>query len=160
MLTVQLLCVGKLKEKYLREGCGEFIKRLGGFCRLRIDEIEEARLSDHPSQKEIDRALAEEGRRILAKIPAGSYVAAMCIEGKQLSSMEFSKRIEQLQSCGMSTICFIIGGSFGLSDEVKSRCDWKLSVSQMTFPHQLFRLMLLEQIYRALNLMNHGKYHK
>ncbi|MEG0614626.1 MAG: 23S rRNA (pseudouridine(1915)-N(3))-methyltransferase RlmH [Oscillospiraceae bacterium] len=161
MLSVNIITVGKLKESYLREACAEYSKRLQPFCKLAVTELPEIRISDNPSEKEIFNVLASEGRAILGLITAKSaFNVAMCIEGGQLSSMDFSKKIESVAVSGKSVINLIIGSSFGISDEVKSFCDLKLSMSKMTFPHQLARVMLLEQVYRAFQILSNGKYHK
>lgn len=160
MVSVTIICEGKLKEKYLRDACDEYSKRLGAFCKLNIIELSAKRISDNPTQGEIDNALVGEGKEILSKIPQGSYVYAMCIEGKQMPSGRLAKAIDNCTVSGKSNIVFIIGGSFGLSDEVKKAADYKLSMSEMTFPHQLARVMLLEQIYRAFQISSGGKYHK
>ncbi len=160
MIGVNIICEGKLKEKYLRDACDEYKKRLGAFCKLNITELSPRRLSDNPSPAEIENALAAEGKEILSKIPSNSYVYAMCIEGSQLPSEKLAMKIAQNAVDGSGSITFIIGGSFGLSEEVKKRADFRLSMSQMTFPHQLARVMLLEQLYRAFNINNGGKYHK
>ena len=160
MIGITVICEGRLKEKYLRDACEEYTKRLGAFCKLNIYELTPKRLSDNPSQGEIDNALSSEGKEIISKIPSNSYVFAMCIEGRQMDSESLAKRIEQIAVDGSANIVFIIGGSFGLSDEVKKRADFRLSMPDMTFPHQLARVMLLEQIYRAFNINNGGKYHK
>lgn len=160
MISITIICEGKLKEKYLRDACEEYSKRLGAFCRLNIVELSPKRLSDNPQSGEIENALLAEGKEIISKIPAGAYVYAMCIEGKQLSSEKLSRAIDNCAVMGKSNVVFIIGGSFGLSDEVKRLADFKLSMSEMTFPHQLARVMLLEQIYRAFQISSGGKYHK
>ena len=160
MISVNIICVGKLKEKYLRDASAEYIKRLTAFCKLNIIEIAPYALPDSPTQAQIDAGLEAEGKQILAKIQNGAYVYAMCIEGKQRSSEALSAEFDKLSVFGESNLTFIIGGSFGLSDAVKSRADAKLSMSQMTFPHQLARIMLLEQIYRAFQISTGGKYHK
>lgn len=160
MIGVTLICVGKLKEDYLRAACAEYQKRLGAFCKLSVIEIAEARLPDRPSQAQIDAALTEEGARILAKIPAGAYMAALCIEGQKLSSEQLAANIAALAANGTSAFAFVIGGSFGLSDEVKAACRLRLSMSDMTFAHQLARVMLLEQVYRAFSINANTKYHK
>lgn len=160
MITVNIICVGKLKEKYLRDACAEYTKRLTAFCKLHIIELQPFALSQNPAEAEINEGLRQEGKLILSKIPDSAYVVAMCIEGKQISSPEFSQKIQDVALGGHSTVTFIIGGSFGLSDEVKKRADYKLSMSEMTFPHQLARVMLLEQIYRAFQISSGGKYHK
>lgn len=160
MLDITVICVGKLKEEYLRNASAEYQKRLSSICRLSIVELPAEKLSDNPSQKEIDSVLLSEGKKILEKIPERAAVFSMCIEGKELSSEELSKKMFSLASQGFGKIVFIIGGSFGLSPLVKERSNLRLSVSRMTFPHQLFRVMLLEQIYRAFQIENGSKYHK
>lgn len=158
-MNITLICVGKLKEKYLTDACNEYKKRLSAY-KPNIIEISPERLSDSPSESEINSALEREGKKILEKIPKGSFVYAMCIEGKQRTSEELSAEIEKIKLGGTGSITFIIGGSFGLSDEVKKRADDRLSMSKMTFPHQLARVMLLEQIYRAVQIGLGTKYHK
>lgn len=160
MLSVAVLCVGKLKERYWRESIGEYAKRLTPFCKFSVIEIEESRVPEKASNLQIASALTQEGKRILAKIPQSALVAGLCIEGKALSSEQLSETIAQAAVGGKSSIVFIIGGSWGLSDEVKTACDLKLSMSKMTFPHQLARVMLCEQIYRAFQIAEGSKYHK
>lgn len=160
MLTVTLICIGKLKEKYLRDACAEYQKRLGGFCKLNIVELGEYKLSDNPSESEIKRCIEKEGASILAKLPKDSFVVPLCIEGKQYSSPAFAREMEKISLSGQSGITFVIGGSYGLSDEVKTMGKIKLSLSEMTFPHQLARVMLLEQVYRCFQINSNGKYHK
>lgn len=159
MISVTVIAVGKLKESYLRDGCAEYVKRLKGFCKIDIIEIDEERASDNPSQAEIKSILQKEGNRIIAKIPKACAVIPLCIEGKEYSSPDFSQLIEKT-AFGASHICFIIGGSFGLSDEVKALSQHKLSFGKMTLPHQLARMVLLEQVYRAFSILNNSKYHK
>lgn len=158
-MNFTIIAVGKLKEKYLEDACREYQKRLSQF-RPEIIELTPERLSDNPSENEIKNALEKEGRRILEKIPKGSRIYVMCIEGKQRTSEEFSREIDMAKLSGFSSITFIIGGSFGLSDEVKKAGHEKLSMSKMTFPHQVARVMLLEQIYRATQISLGTKYHK
>ncbi|MCM1523328.1 MAG: 23S rRNA (pseudouridine(1915)-N(3))-methyltransferase RlmH [Ruminococcus sp.] len=160
MFNINIIAVGKLKEDYLKSACGEYIKRLGAYCRVKIAEIPESRLSSDPLEKEIENALIAEGENILAALPKNGAAAAMCIEGKQMGSEEFAERLEKFASEGKSTVSFIIGSSYGLSDGVKAAADIRMSMSAMTFPHQLARVMLLEQIYRAVSILNNGKYHK
>ena len=160
MLNITIACVGKLKESYLRDACAEYAKRLSAFCRLQIAEVEEERLPDKPSDAQIAAALASEGRRLLARVPAGAALIALCIEGKEMSSPELARRLEQLAVSGTSHVVLMIGGSWGLSDEVKNSAALRLSMSPMTFPHQLARVMLLEQLYRAMQISAGGKYHK
>ena len=160
MIGVTIICEGKLKEKYLRDACAEYSKRLNGFCKLNIIELNPKKLSDNPSTAEIENALGSEGKEILSKIPSNAFVYAMCIEGKQMPSPKLAKEIENCAVLGKSNVVFIIGGSFGLSEAVKKSADVRLSMSEMTFPHQLARIMLLEQIYRAFQISSGGKYHK
>ena len=159
-MNLTLICVGRLKENYLRDACSEYQKRLSGFCRFNIEELEAERLPDDPSDAEIAAALEKEGERILRKIPRGAYTAALCIEGKELSSEELAQLMESVPVLGSGAAAFIIGSSYGLSDRVKSAAQLKLSMSRMTFPHQLARVMLMEQIYRAYSILNNRKYHK
>lgn len=160
MLTVNIITIGKLKEQYLRMAIDEYSKRLSAFCKFKIIEIAEQRLSDNPSLKEIENALLNEGKQILDNISKGSFTFAMCIEGKQLSSQELAEKFNDVSISGKSTINFIIGSSFGIAEEVKNQADFKLSMSKMTFPHQLARVIISEQIYRAFSILNNSKYHK
>jgi 23S rRNA (pseudouridine1915-N3)-methyltransferase len=160
MLNITIIAVGKLKEQYLRDASAEYQKRLSTLCKLNIVEINPEKLSDNPSAKEIENALNNEAKKIIEKIPKGAKVYSMCIEGKQRTSEELSKEIDSLAVEGASNIVFIIGGSFGLSDEVKKLSSFRLSMSKMTFPHQIARIMLLEQIYRGLQISIGTKYHK
>lgn len=160
MQTITIICEGKLKESYLRDACSEYIKRLSAYCKLNIIELTPHRISDNPSESEISSVLESESKDILSKIPNGAKVYAMCIEGKQMSSEKLSESIELCAVNGFNNVVFIIGGSHGLADAVKSRADVRLSMSEMTFPHQLARVMLLEQIYRAFQISTGGKYHK
>jgi len=161
MLTVTIICVGKLKEHYLRDACGEYIKRLGAYCKLNIIETEEHRLPDNPSQAQIKQALANEGAAVLSKLPErGALVIPLCVEGEAKSSGELAEIIKNAPLRGKNNIVFIIGGSHGLTGGVKKAGDLCLSISAMTFPHQLARVMLLEQIYRAFGINSGGKYHK
>lgn len=160
MINVNIICIGKLKEDYLCRASAEYQKRLGAFCKLKITELAPSRLPDTPNEAQIAAALSDEGKKILSAISTGDAVFALCIEGKTISSEAFSKEIEKCAVSGFGSLCFIIGGSHGLSPEVKSRAKFKLSMSPMTFPHQLARVMLLEQIYRAFMISSGGKYHK
>ena len=159
MLNIKLISVGSLKEPYLKEAIAEYAKRLSAFCVLDIVELKEHKLPDDPSDGEIRRALSEEAERIRKSIPQKSYKIALCVEGKQLSSEELAKKIEDISQIS-GTLCLIIGSSHGIDEVLKSECDFKLSVSKLTFPHQLMRVMLLEIIYRALNITKGTKYHK
>lgn len=160
MLSVTLLCVGKLKEAYWRDACAEYEKRLGAFCRFRLVEVAEERLPDSPSAAHIAATVEAEGKRLLDKIPKDSAVVALCIEGKELDSPTLSARLQKMAVDGVSHVVFVIGGSWGLSDEVKQRANLRLSMSPMTFPHQLARVMVMEQVYRAFQIATGGKYHK
>jgi 23S rRNA (pseudouridine1915-N3)-methyltransferase len=159
MLNVTFITVGTLKEDYLRSALGEYTKRMSAFCRPNIVELKEVKLPDSPSKVEIDAALSAEAEKILAAVPPRAYKVALCVEGKQLSSEQFAARIEQISSVS-SEICFVIGSSHGISEKVKSACDFRMSISLLTFPHQLMRVVLLEAIYRALNIIKGTKYHK
>ena len=159
-MNITVIALGKLKEKYLTDAINEYVKRLSAYGKPQIIELNPVRLSDNPSQTEIDNALAKEAEEIKKKIPNNSYVFSLCIEGKEKSSEAFAKAINDAAINGKSNIVFIIGSSFGLSPEIKALSDFKLSFSPMTFPHQLMRVMLLEQIYRAFQINNNGKYHK
>lgn len=160
MIKITILAVGKLKEKYFIGACDEYEKRLSRFCKFSVTEIEPGKISDNPSQKEIDACLLDEGKRILQKIPTDAHVTALCIEGKMVDSEKLSKEIANGAATGIGNRYYIIGGSYGLSVEVKARADDKLSMSPMTFPHKLARVMLFEQIYRAFMIENGGVYHK
>ncbi len=160
MINVQLIVLGKLKEKYMKEFAAEYEKRLSAYCKFNAVELEPVKLSDNPSLQEIENALNKENQMIKAKLPKNAYIFAMCIEGKQMSSEDFSKKIDDIALCGKSNIVFIIGSSFGLSDEIKAMADYKFSMSKMTFPHKLARIMLTEQIYRGFSILNNSKYHK
>ena len=159
MMKVTVICLGRLKEKYLTLATDEYRKRLSRYCSLEFLELEPVKLPDKPSESEINAALEKEADLILKKIPQQSEVYTLCIEGKSLSSEEFAKNIDSLKNMGKS-LTFIIGSSYGLSPKIKNLSRLKLSFSQMTFPHQLFRVMLLEQIYRAFMINSGSKYHK
>ena len=159
MISVKLVCVGKLKEAWLSSACAEYAKRLSRYCRLTVAELAEHTLPEKPSEAEIASALEKEGAEII-RACEGHYVIAACIEGTELSSEELSRTLDRLSVEGRGKIAFVIGSSHGLSDDVKRRADMRLSVSKMTFPHQLFRVMLLEQIYRAFSISAGAKYHK
>lgn len=160
MVTVQIICVGKLKEDYLVKACGEYIKRLGAYAKTSVIEIDEFKLPQNPSKALIEKGLETEGGQILKKIPPKSFTFALCIEGRKLDSPNFSQKINDAMLSGRSAVNFVIGSSYGLSDGVKNAADFKLSMSDMTFPHQLARVMLLEQIYRSFQIMTNGRYHK
>lgn len=152
MLNIRLICVGKLKEKFYLEACREYEKRLGGLCRMEIVQLEEE--PDRPG------SLQKEAERIRAAVPQGSYVIAMCIEGRMLSSEELADKLRTVQNGGFSRVCVVIGSSRGMDESVKASAALRLSMSPMTFPHHLARVMVLEQIYRALSILSGSKYHK
>ncbi len=160
MLNITVITVGTIKEKYLTDAIKEYTKRIGAYARIEIVECKDEHLPDDPTPAEIRAALEREGERILVAIPKRAYVCALCIEGKTCSSEQFAAMFDAVTTDGFSDIVFVIGGSDGLSDAVKSRADKRLSFSPMTFPHQLMRVILCEQIYRALNINHNGKYHK
>ena len=159
MMTVKLISVGTLKEDYLRQSMAEYEKRLGAFCRFLSVQLKEERLSETPSPKEIEQALEKEAVRIREAIPPRAYAVAMCVEGKQLSSEELAAAVESVAQYH-DEICFIIGSSYGLAESVKRACQMRLSVSKLTFPHQLMRVVLMEAIYRAFHIQKGTKYHK
>ena len=158
-MKIKVIAVGNLKERYFREGCEEYLKRLSAYAKVSVTEIPEYRISKE-GPAEIEKCLLEEGERILSKIGRRSCVLALCVEGEQLSSPQLSQKLYEFGGAGYSEIVFVIGGSHGLSNLVKERANMRLSFSEMTFPHQLMRVMLLEQIYRACNIREGGKYHK
>ncbi len=160
MQKITVLCVGKLKEKFYLDAAAEYSKRLQRFCRLEIIELPESRLPEDPSPAQIRQALDAEADAIRAKLPKGGAVAALCIEGDTCSSEALSRRMQQLATGGKAQLTFLIGGSVGLSETLKQQADWRLSMSPMTFPHHLARVMLLEQIYRAFQIQQGTKYHK
>ena len=160
MLTVTIACVGKLKEEYWRLACTEYGKRLSAFCKLNIVEVEEERLPDNPSAAQITTALEAEGHRLLSRIPAGASLISLCIEGTGMTSPALADQFRKWTVDGVSHIAFVIGSSHGLSELVKQSSRLRLSMSSMTFPHQLARVMVLEQIYRACQINVGGKYHK
>ena len=159
-MNINIVCVGKIKEKYLKLGIDEFKKRLSKYCKLDIIELDDEKAPENLSDKEMSIIKDKEGKKILSKVKANSYVIALAIDGKNISFEELADTMSKLAVRGNSNITFIIGGSLGLSDEVLSRADYKLSFSKMTFPHQLMRLILLEQVYRAYRINNGEPYHK
>ena len=159
MLSVKIISVGTLKESYWRDAVAEYSKRLSAYCKLSVVELKESRVSDSPSEREIASALDAEAGTILKEMSPRSYKIAMCVEGKQMSSEQLAARIDSIGN-EHSEICFVIGSSHGLSERVKSACDMRLSVSELTFPHQMLRVILLEAVYRAFNINAGTKYHK
>jgi len=159
-MKITLICVGKLKEKYLIQGVEEYAKRLGRYCSLEIIELADEKTPDNAPEAISAGIKKKEGDRILKAIKDDSYCIALAIDGSMLSSEELAGKLDKLAVSGVSHISFIIGGSLGLSDDVLKRADYKLSFSKMTFPHQLMRLIFLEQIYRAFRINNNEPYHK
>ncbi|QAT49687.1 23S rRNA (pseudouridine(1915)-N(3))-methyltransferase RlmH [Caproiciproducens sp. NJN-50] len=159
MLRCNLICVGKLKEEYWKKAFQEYEKRLQPFCRFSVTELPESCLPDQPSESQISLALNLEADRILASAE-GSVLIALCIEGKSVSSEQLASQLRDIALHGTSKISFVIGSSFGLSDRVKQKAFLRLSMSAMTFPHQMARVMLIEQIYRSFQIIHNGKYHK
>lgn len=159
-MKITIITVGKIKEKFFRDAIDEYAKRLGKYIKLNIVEVADEKTKEDASDNEIALVKGKEGERILGVIKDDGYVICLAIEGKMLDSVALSEYIEKLQIQGCSHIYFVIGGSLGLSDEVLKRADYKLSFSPMTFPHQLMRVVLLEQIYRSYRIMNHEPYHK
>lgn len=160
MQRITVICVGKLKEKFYLEAAAEYAKRLGRYCKLEVIELPEQRLPENPSPAEIERALAREAEAIRGKIPAGAGLAALCIEGELRSSEELAALLAHPAGAGEKGLAFVIGGSFGLHPSIKSGAWLRLSMSPMTFPHHLARVMLLEQLYRSFQIREGGKYHK
>lgn len=159
-MNIQIVSVGKIKEKYLKLGIEEFSKRLSKYCKLDIVELDDEKAPENLSDKLREQVKNKEGDKILSKIKQNSFVIALAIDGKNLSSEGLAEYISNLGVTGNSSITFVIGGSLGLSDDVLKRADYKLSFSKMTFPHQLMRLILLEQVYRAFRINNGEPYHK
>lgn len=159
-MNISIIAVGKLKEKYLKMAIEEYAKRLSRYAKLEIIELQDEKTPENASDKEEEQIREKEGNLILSKIKDNSFVIALDLNGKQLTSVEFSKFIEDCAVKGNSNLVFVIGGSLGLSKDVIKRSDYKLCFSKMTFPHQLFRVMLLEQIYRGFRIINNEPYHK
>ncbi len=159
-MTVNIICIGKLKEKYWQAAVTEYTKRIGGYARIHVVELKESKLPKNASPADELQVMEKEGESILAKVADGDYVIAMEVEGKMLDSVELSRHLMRTFDGGHSTVDFLIGGSLGLSDAVKRRADFGLSFSRMTFPHQMARVLLLEQIYRSFKIANNETYHK
>lgn len=160
MFNIMLITVGKLKEKFYFNAAAEYEKRLKGYCQFQILELPEARLPDEPSAAEISAGLEKEADMILAKIPKGAWFCTLTPEGKLLSSEALAAEISKVKLSGKSSACFLIGSSFGMAQRLKDKADFKLSMSPMTFPHHLARIMVLEQLYRAESIQAGSKYHK
>ncbi len=159
-MKITVICVGKIKESYFRDAIAEYAKRLSKYTTLEIVEVADEKTSENSSDREIALIQDKEGKRILSHIKDGSLCIALAIQGKKMDSVAFSDYIAKRMEEGKSQITFIIGGSLGLSDEVMKRCKYSVSFSDMTFPHQLMRVVLLEQIYRGFRILNHEPYHK
>jgi len=160
MMNIKVLCVGKLKEAYWRDATAEYQKRLNKYCLLQIDDVKEARLSENASPAEETAAKDEEGRSILKRVKKDDYVIALDIAGKQVDSETLAAQINQLGIDGKSDVVFVIGGSIGLSSAVLGRADASVSLSDLTFPHQMVRIILLEQVYRSFKIIRNETYHK
>lgn len=159
-MNIKIISVGKVREKFIQNGINEYSKRLSRYCKLSIIEVNDEKAPEKLSDAEMESAKNKEGERILSRISAGSYVIALAIEGKEISSEGLAQELDRLTLNGDSDITFVIGGSLGLSGEVLKRSDFKLSFSRMTFPHQLMKLILTEQIYRAFKIIKGEPYHK
>ena len=159
-MKIKIVTVGKLKEKYLKDGIAEYSKRISRFATVEMIELADEKTPDRASDSENEKILDLEGNRILSKIGEREFVVVLAIEGKTLSSEEFSKQLEQASINGSSTLTFVIGGSLGLSKEVKKRANLSVSFGRLTLPHQLMRLVLVEQIYRAFTIQQGSPYHK
>lgn len=160
MVQLHLLCIGKLKEPFYLQACQEYQKRMGTHCKLSVIELSEERLPDNPSPAQIESALLKEADAIFGKLPKGVALVTLCVEGKLLSSEALSQQLNQWMLNGTSSIAFVIGGSFGLHPSVKQRSSLRLSMSPMTFPHHLARVMVLEQLYRSFQISMGTRYHK
>lgn len=159
-MRIRIVAVGKLKEKYFADAAAEYVKRLGRYAKVEVVQLPDRKIPDHASLAQEKQVLAQEGGDILAKIGEQSYVIALCVEGNKLDSVSFSKKLSGLALSGKSDVVFLIGGSLGLDERVKRRADFCISFSDMTFPHQLMRVILLEQVYRAFKIAAHETYHK
>lgn len=160
MLQVRMICVGKMKERFFVDAFEEYRKRLGAYCRLEVTEIAEQRLPESPSEAQISAALEREAGEILKAVPQDAYVVALCVEGREVPSEAMAELIAGRENSGKPKLCFVIGGSFGLSETVKNRADLRLSISKMTFPHHLARVLLAEQLYRGYKIREGSRYHK
>ena len=160
MPSIKIICVGKLKEAFYTSAAGEYLKRLAPYAKMSVEELPEVRLPESPSPGDIRTALEAEAERILPRIPKGACTVALCVEGRGFSSPALAAWLSRQMNSGFSQFCFLIGGSYGLSERVKAQAALRLSMSEMTFPHHLARVMLLEQIYRAFKINENARYHK
>ena len=159
-MKITILCVGKIKESFYREAVGEYVRRLSRYAAVKIVEVADEKTPDEASAREVELITGREGARLLRAMPEDGYVIALAIDGKKYDSVQLSRRLSGLMTGGKSHLVFVIGGSLGLSAEVLGRADGKLSFSDLTFPHQLMRVILLEQIYRSFRIMKGEPYHK
>ncbi|WP_027964551.1 23S rRNA (pseudouridine(1915)-N(3))-methyltransferase RlmH [Halalkalibacillus halophilus] len=159
-MQITIVSVGKLKEKYLKQGIDEYLKRLTKYAKVNIIEIPDEQAPDNLSKADEEQVKNKEGEKVLTKLSTDSYVITLEIEGKQLTSEKFAKKLDELATYGKSKVAFVIGGSLGLSEDVKKRSDYAISFSKMTYPHQLMRLILLEQVYRGFRILRNEPYHK
>lgn len=159
-MKIKIVAVGKIKENYLKDGISEYLLRLSAYAKTEIVEVPDSKVKDNPNEADILKVINEEGERILSKIKSGEYVINLDLNKKEFDSIEFSKFIESKLVEGGSSITFVIGGSYGLSQKVKERANYSISLSKMTFLHQMTRLILLEQIYRSFKILNNETYHK
>ena len=159
-MQINIIYVGNIKDKYFSDAVKEYEKRLSAYCKVVNTEIKETKIPENASAAQINKAIEEEGEKILSVLPQKSYKIALAVEGTMLSSEDLAKKIDFSLTGGYSSISFIIGGAFGMSEKVKKSCDMMLSVSRMTFTHRMMRVIILEQIYRAYNILSGGKYHK
>lgn len=160
MFEITLIAMGKLKEKFYLSAAAEYEKRMKGYCQFKILELPETRLPDNPSPAEISAGLEKEADLIMSKIPKGSWFCVLTPEGKMLSSEALASKLKEVKLSGKSSACFLIGSSFGMAQRIKDKADYRLSMSPMTFPHHLARVMVLEQLYRAEAIQAGSKYHK
>lgn len=159
-MKIKIICVGKLKEKYLKDGISEYTKRISRFADTEIIELADEKIPENYSEAEKQKVLSKEGEKIKKAIGKDDYLITLCVEGKIIGSEELAQKVSDITLSGKSTITLVIGGSLGIDEEIKKQSDFRLSFSKMTFPHQLMRLILLEQIYRAFKINANEEYHK
>lgn len=160
MLTIKIVCVGKVREKFYADGCAEYKKRLSRFAKIEIIEVVDEKAPETLSHAQMEQVKTAEGERLLSKLASDDFIIALCIDGESLSSLQFADKLQTCMTSGVSHIAFVIGGSLGLSQEVIARANCKLSFSRFTFSHQLMRVVLLEQVYRAMKILANEPYHK
>lgn len=159
-MKIKIIAVGKIKEQYLKDGIAEYLQRLSSYAKVEIVEVNDSKVKDNPNESDINKVINEEGERILSKIKSGDLVVNLDLNKKEFDSVEFSKFLNNKIVEGGASITFVIGGSYGLSNQVKERANYSISLSKMTFLHQMTRLILLEQIYRSFKILNNETYHK